>query len=103
MKIKQILAVLLVLVFLSPILAFAQEKATVNAYDEGSRMATFKVGDAEKKAKVSSADAKDKADLLGGEHNIDRYDDSARLGSSKEAFQHLIAVSRQDGNTVSLT
>ncbi len=64
MKIKRILAVLLVLVFLSPILAFAQEKATVNAYDEGSRMATFKVGDAEKKAKVSSADAKDKKDLL---------------------------------------
>ncbi len=61
---KKILAVLLILVFLSPILAFAQEKATVKAYDKDSRMATFTVGDAEKKAKVSSADAKDKADLL---------------------------------------
>ncbi len=61
---KKILTVLLVLVFLSPILAFAQEKATVLKYDPDSRAITLKVGDKEVKAKVKSAVAESQADLL---------------------------------------
>ena len=61
---KKILAVLLVLVFLCPVLAFAQEKGKVKAYDEGTRMLTVTVGDAEKVGKVGKDDAAAKKDLL---------------------------------------
>ena len=50
---------------LIPVLAYAEEKnGTVQGYDAGSRMVTVKGKDWEQKAKVSSADAKDKLDLL---------------------------------------
>jgi len=60
-----ILVVMLVL-SLIPLYALAQEKknGTVEAYDDASRMVTIKGKDWEQKAKVSSADAKAKADLL---------------------------------------
>ncbi|MGH7772140.1 MAG: hypothetical protein ACREQA_07860 [Candidatus Binatia bacterium] len=61
---RQIIAVLLALTLI-PALALAQEKkGTVDSYDDGSRMVTIKGKDWEQKAKVSSAVAKDKADLL---------------------------------------
>jgi Cu/Ag efflux protein CusF len=50
---------------LVPAAAYAQEKnGTIAAYDKESRMVTVKGKDWEQKAKVSSADAKDKAELL---------------------------------------
>ncbi len=61
---KKILIVLLVLMFLLPVIAMAQEKAKVKAYDEGTRMLTLTIGDADKTAKVSSGDAGAKKDLL---------------------------------------
>ncbi len=64
MKTRRILAVLMVLAFLSPILAFAQEKATVVKFDPGSRQIVLKVGDKEVKAKVKSEVADAKGDLL---------------------------------------
>ena len=61
---KQMVAVIMALM-LAPAFALAQEKkGTVDSYDEGSRMVVIKGKDWEQKAKVSSAAAKDKADLL---------------------------------------
>jgi len=61
---KQLIGLLLTLV-LVPALGYAQEKnGTVQGYDAESRMVTVKGKDWEQKAKVSSADAKDKLDLL---------------------------------------
>ena len=61
---KQVLGLLLALV-LTPAVSFAQDKnGTVSAYDKESRMVTVKGKDWEQKAKVSSEDAKAKADLL---------------------------------------
>lgn len=61
---KQVMGILLALA-LVPAAAFAQEKnGTISAYDKESRMLSVKGKDWEQKAKVSSADAKDKADLL---------------------------------------
>lgn len=65
MKIRnQVLGALLALA-LVPAAAFAQEKnGTIAGYDKESRMVTVKGKDWEQKAKVSSATAKEKADLL---------------------------------------
>jgi len=61
---KQLIGLSLALM-LVPAVSFAQEKSgTVSAYDKESRMVTVKGKDWEQKAKVSSGDAKDKADLL---------------------------------------
>lgn len=61
---KHIVAAILT-VTLAPAFALAEEKnATVSGYDKESRMVTVKGKDWEQKAKVSSADAKDKLDLL---------------------------------------
>ena len=61
---KQVLGLLLALV-LTPAVSYAQDKnGTVSAYDKESRMVTVKGKDWEQKAKVSSEDAKAKADLL---------------------------------------
>ena len=61
---RQVLGLLLALV-LNPAISFAQDKnGTVSAYDKESRMLTVKGKDWEQKAKVSSEDAKAKADLL---------------------------------------
>ena len=61
---KQVLGLLLALV-LTPAVSYAQDKnGTVSAYDKESRMLTVKGKDWEQKAKVSSEDAKAKADLL---------------------------------------
>ena len=61
---KQLLGVALALA-LAPVAGFAQEKAgTIAGFDKESRMVTVKGKDWEQKAKVSSGDAKDKADLL---------------------------------------
>ena len=61
---KQLIGLVLALA-LVPAAAFAQEKnGTVSGYDKESRMVTVKGKDWEQKAKVSSGDAKDKADLL---------------------------------------
>ena len=61
---KQVLGLLLALV-LTPAVSYAQEKnGTISAYDKESRMVTVKGKDWEQKAKVSSEDAKAKADLL---------------------------------------
>ena len=50
---------------LIPAVTFAQEKnGTISGYDKESRMVTVKGKDWEQKAKVSSSDAKDKADML---------------------------------------
>jgi len=59
---KPLVALLLALV---PVLGYAQEKnGTVQGFDAESRMVTVKGKDWEQKAKVSSSDAKEKADLL---------------------------------------
>ena len=65
MKLKnQVLGVLLAAA-LVPAVSFAQEKnGTISGYDKESRMVTVKGKDWEQKAKVSSSDAKEKADLL---------------------------------------
>jgi hypothetical protein len=59
-----VLAMTLALV-LVPAAVYAQEKnGTISGYDKESRMVTVKGKDWEQKAKVSSSDAKEKADLL---------------------------------------
>jgi hypothetical protein len=65
MKLRnQVMGVFLALA-LVPAASFAQEKnGTISDYDKESRMVTVKGKDWEQKAKVSSADAKDKLDLL---------------------------------------
>jgi len=61
---KQLIGISLALM-LVPAVSFAQEKAgTIAGFDKESRMVTVKGKDWEQKAKVSSGDAKDKADLL---------------------------------------
>ena len=61
---KQVLGIFLGLM-LVPAASFAQEKnGTISGYDKESRMVTVKGKDWEQKAKVSSGDAKDKADML---------------------------------------
>ena len=61
---KQVIAILIALA-LAPALALAEEKnGTVSSYNKESREIVVKGKDWEQKAKVSSADAKDKADLL---------------------------------------
>jgi hypothetical protein len=61
---RQLLGLILALVLI-PAVSFAQEKnGTVSGYDKESRMVTVKGKDWEQKAKVSSEDAKTKADLL---------------------------------------
>ena len=61
---KQLIGLALGLM-LVPAISFAQEKnGTVSGFDKESRMVTVKGKDWEQKAKVSSGDAKDKADLL---------------------------------------
>lgn len=61
---RRLMGLLLALI-LAPALSFAQEKnGTVSGFDKESRMVTVKGKDWEQKAKVSSGDAKDKADLL---------------------------------------
>lgn len=61
---KQLIGLSLALM-LVPAVGFAQEKSgTVSAFDKDSRTLTVKGKDWEQKAKVSSGDAKDKADLL---------------------------------------
>jgi hypothetical protein len=61
---KKLLGLLLAIMFV-PAIALAEEKnGTVSTYDKESRMLTVKGKDWEQKAKVSSADAKDKGDLL---------------------------------------
>jgi hypothetical protein len=61
---KQLLGLALALA-LAPAALLAQEKnGTVSGYDKESRMVTIKGNDWEQKAKVSTADAKDKADML---------------------------------------
>ena len=61
---RQLLGLLLALVLI-PAVSYAQDKnGTVSAYDKESRMVTVKGKDWEQKAKVSSEDAKAKADLL---------------------------------------
>jgi len=61
---KQLFAFLLTLT-LVPAFALAQEKnGTVSSYDKESRMVVIKGKDWEQKAKVSSAAAKDQADVL---------------------------------------
>jgi predicted ATPase len=61
---RQVIGLALALA-LVPAVVHAQEKnGTIAAYDKESRMVTVKGKDWEQKAKVSSADAKDKAELL---------------------------------------
>jgi len=61
---KQLIGLSLALM-LVPAVSFAQEKSgTVSAFDKESRMLTVKGKDWEQKAKVSSGDTKDKADIL---------------------------------------
>ena len=65
MKLKNQVLGLLLASALVPAVAFAQEKnGTIAGYDKESRMVTVKGKDWEQKAKVSSATAKEKADLL---------------------------------------
>jgi hypothetical protein len=61
---KQVIGLGLALL-LAPAVGLAQEKiGTISAYDKESRMVTVKGKDWEEKAKVTSEDAKNKADLL---------------------------------------
>jgi hypothetical protein len=61
---NQVLGIFLALA-LFPAASYAQEKnGTISGYDKESRMVTVKGKDWEQKAKVSSADAKEKSDLL---------------------------------------
>ena len=62
---KQVIGLGLALL-LAPAVALAQAAkiGTISAYDKESRMVTVKGKDWEEKAKVSSEDAKNKADLL---------------------------------------
>ena len=65
MKLRnQVMGIFLALA-LAPAVSYAQEKnGTISGYDKESRMVTVKGKDWEQKAKVSSADAKEKEDLL---------------------------------------
>ena len=65
MKLRnQVVGIFLALA-LAPAASYAQEKnGTISGYDKESRMVTVKGKDWEQKAKVSSGDAKEKADLL---------------------------------------
>jgi hypothetical protein len=65
MKLRnQVMGIFLALA-LAPAASYAQEKnGTISGYDKESRMVTVKGKDWEQKAKVSSADAKEKEDLL---------------------------------------
>jgi outer membrane lipoprotein-sorting protein len=66
---KQLMGLVLALA-LVPVAGYAAEEkmqeknGTIQSYDKESRMVTVKGKDWEQKAKVSSGDAKDKADLL---------------------------------------
>jgi hypothetical protein len=61
---NQVMGIFLALA-LAPAASYAQEKnGTISGYDKESRMVTVKGKDWEQKAKVSSADAKEKVDLL---------------------------------------
>jgi hypothetical protein len=61
---RQLTGLLLALVLI-PAVSHAQEKnGTVSTYDKESRMVVVKGKDWEQKAKISSEDAKAKADLL---------------------------------------
>jgi hypothetical protein len=61
---NQVMGIFLALA-LAPAASYAQEKnGTISGYDKESRMVTVKGKDWEQKAKVSSADAKEKEDLL---------------------------------------
>jgi Cu/Ag efflux protein CusF len=61
---KQVIGLVLALA-LVPAASYAQDKSgTISAYDKESRMVTVKGKDWEQKAKISSGDAKDKAELL---------------------------------------
>jgi hypothetical protein len=61
---KQVIGLVLALT-LVPAASYAQDKSgTISAYDKESRMVTVKGKDWEQKAKISSGDAKDKAELL---------------------------------------
>jgi len=65
MRAKKLLLSLALALVLAPAMGFAQEKnGTVASFDKESRMVTIKGKDWEQNAKVSSGDAKDKADLL---------------------------------------
>ena len=65
MKLRKQIITLFLALMLVPVFALAQEKnGTVSSYDNDSRMVVIKGKDWEQKAKVSSAAAKDQADLL---------------------------------------
>ena len=65
MKLRNQVIGIFLAVALVPAVSFAQEKnGTISGYDKESRMVTVKGKDWEQKAKVSSSDAKEKADLL---------------------------------------
>jgi len=65
MRLKRQVIGLVLALALAPAAVYAQEKnGTIAAYDKESRMVTVKGKDWEQKAKVSSAVAKEKADLL---------------------------------------
>jgi hypothetical protein len=65
MSLKRKVLGLLFGLMLVPTMALAEEKnGTISAYNKESRMVTVKGKNWEQKAKVSSADAKEHADLL---------------------------------------
>lgn len=65
MKFKSHMLAIFLGLALVPAASYAQEKnGTISGYDKESRMVTVKGKDWEQKAKVSSTDAKEKADLL---------------------------------------
>ena len=65
MKLRKQIITLFLALMLVPVFALAQEKnGTISSYDTDSRMVVIKGKDWEQKAKVSSAAAKDQADLL---------------------------------------
>ena len=65
MTLKQQVIGFVLALALVPAASYAQDKnGTISAYDKESRMVTVKGKDWEQKAKVSSAAAKEKADLL---------------------------------------
>ena len=65
MMLRMLMAVFLLTLILAPVVGYTQEKqGTVSSYDAESRAVTIKGKDWEQKAKVSSAAAKDQADLL---------------------------------------
>jgi hypothetical protein len=65
MKLKSHMLAIFLGLALVPAVSYAQEKnGTISGYDKESRMVTVKGKDWEQKAKVSSSDAKERADLL---------------------------------------